>query len=112
MVIQQWQTMVQTTISTYQQTELEIVRSVARSIKNYVELQVGVLGRSDVTAIEQEIFKLFVEPVRLLENGDAWIYAPEHIVFDLSSDLPEEYRGKNMAEIFALQVQYGAALPS
>jgi PAS domain S-box-containing protein len=50
-----------------------------------------------------------VAPVRLLENGNPWIYASDHIVFDLSSDLPHEYRGKSMAEIFSLQREHGAS---
>lgn len=107
-VRQQNQSLTQTTISTYQQTELEIVRSVARSIQSYVTLQMDELGRTDIAAIEQEIFKQFVEPVRLLENGDAWIYTPDYIVYDQSADLPAEYHGKSMAEIFALQTEQGA----
>jgi PAS domain S-box-containing protein len=95
-------------IQTYQQTELEIVRSMARSVENYVQFQIEKLDRTDIEEIEQEIFKLFIAPVCLLDNGDAWIYAPDHVVFDLSSDFPDKYRGKSMAEIFAIQKEYGA----
>lgn len=108
-VVAQSQNISKTTIAAYQQTQLEIVRSVARSIEVYVAIQVEELGRTDVSAIEQEIFTKFVAPVQLLENGDAWIYAPDHVVFDLSSDFPAEYRGKSMAEIFLLQVKNGAS---
>src|SRR5262245_2471365 len=108
-VLRQNKSLTQTTISTYQQTELEIVRSVARSVQNYATVQTETLGRTDIPEIEQEIFNLFVEPVRLLENGDAWVYAPDHIVFDQSSDLPIEYRDKNIAEIFDLQAGRGAS---
>ncbi len=31
-----------------------------------------------------------------LENGDSWIYAPDHMVFDPSEDLPDEYKGKSI----------------
>jgi PAS domain S-box-containing protein len=98
--------LVDVVIRSYQETQLEVVRSVARSIYPYVEdrLKQGL----SVEAIEQEIFKRFVAPVRLLEHGDAWIYAPDHVVFDLSSDFPEIYRGKSMAQIFALQKKKGA----
>jgi len=91
----------------YQETQLEIVRAVARSSAVYVDekLREGKL----VGEIEQEIFRRFVAPVHLLTNGDAWIYAPSHVVFDLSSDFPEAYRGKSMAEIFAMQAVKGAS---
>jgi two-component system cell cycle sensor histidine kinase/response regulator CckA len=100
-------TLVDAVITSYQETQLEVVRSVARSIRPFVEDRLTKGLAND--AIEQEIFKRFVEPIHLLQNGDAWIYAPDHVVFDLSSDFPEIYRGKSMAEIFALQKEKGAA---
>ena len=98
-----------TAISSYQDTELEVVREAARAIQEYVYVQTEVLGRSDISAIEQEIFIKFIAPIHLLSNGDAWIYAPDHVVFDQSEDFPDEYRGKSMAEIFVLQEQSGAS---
>ncbi len=94
-------------ISAYQETQLEIVRAVARSAEVYLadELARG----TDRNTIEQTILKRFVEPVKLLRSGDAWIYAPDHVVFDLSADFPEEYKGKSMAQIFEIQRQHGAA---
>ncbi len=105
----QRRTLVRIAINGYQETELEIVRALARSVDYYVRHQVEYHGRDDVTEFEQEIFARFIAPVRLLEHGDAWIYAPDHVVFDLSSDFPEEYRGKNMAQIFEIQKERGAA---
>ncbi|NYT06340.1 MAG: HAMP domain-containing histidine kinase, partial [Methanomicrobiales archaeon] len=108
-IIVQAQAVEQTAIASYQLTELEIVREAARSIREYVYVQTITLGRTDIPAIEQEIFLKFIEPIHLLENGDAWIYAPDHVVFDLSSDFPDEYRGKSMAQIFEIQKTYGAS---
>lgn len=102
------QIFIKTITLTYQRTQLEITRAMARSVENYVSDQIKIHSRTNVAEIEQELFKRFIIPVRLLDHGDAWIYAPDHVVFDLSSDFPEEYRGKTMAEIFALQSQYGA----
>jgi signal transduction histidine kinase len=96
-------------ILAFQNTQLEIVRGAARSVELYVERALVVDGRTDIENIEQEIFRDFIAPIRLLENGDAWIYAPTYVVFDLSSDFPEAYRGKSMAEIFALQQEFGAS---
>ena len=99
-------TLVSAVTAAYQETQLEVVRSVARSIYPFVEDRLA--EGDDIKQIEQEIFIRFVAPVHLLQNGDAWIYAPDHVVFDLSSDFPEIYRGKSMAQIFALQSQSGA----
>ena len=101
------QTLVDTVISSYQETQLEIVRSVSRSIAFFVGDQLAT-GQS-IEAIEQNILKRFVAPIHLLQNGDAWIYAPDHVVFDLSSDFPEIYRGKSMEAIFLLQKEKGAS---
>ncbi|MDO8871584.1 MAG: histidine kinase dimerization/phosphoacceptor domain -containing protein, partial [Methanoregula sp.] len=98
-----------TAISSYQETELEIVREAARGVEEYVYVQTEVLGRNDISAIEQEIYTKLIDPIQLLKNGDAWIYAPDHIVFDESADLPKEYWGKSMAQIFALQQKNGAS---
>ncbi|MCB0098428.1 MAG: hypothetical protein KDE46_22000, partial [Caldilineaceae bacterium] len=91
MVHNQYKAAVQSQIIAYQQTELEIVRVVARSIEAYVQVQVGTLKRTDIAQIEEEIFTQFIAPIHLLEKGDAWIYAPDHVVFDPSSDFPTEY---------------------
>lgn len=91
----------------YQETQLELVRAIARSAVLFIEDETA-KGRSK-TEIEQGIFKRYVAPVKLLDNGDAWIYAPDHVVFDLSADFPEEYKGKSMAQIFEIQRAYGAS---
>jgi two-component system cell cycle sensor histidine kinase/response regulator CckA len=96
-------------ITTFQHTQLEIVHAVARSVSSHVAHEVVRKEQPDISEIEQEVFKRFVEPILLLDNGDAWIYAPDHVVFDLSSDFPDIYRGKSMAEIFALQAEKGAS---
>ena len=100
-------TLINTVIASYQETQLEVVRSVARSIHPFVESRLA--DGWDVNSIEQEILKRFVAPIHLLKNGDAWIYAPDHVVFDLSSDFPDNYRGKSMSQIFAQQRQSGAS---
>lgn len=59
--------------------------------------------------IELEIFRFFVEPIHAFKSGDAWIYNSGYAVFDESSDFPAEYRGKSIAEIFAMQAALGAS---
>jgi PAS domain S-box-containing protein len=94
-------------VSSYQETQLEIVRAVARSAELYLADELA--KHTQHQTIEQEILRRFVAPVHLRHNGDAWIYAPDHIVFDLSTDLPGQYRGKSMAQIFAMQAEHGAS---
>mgnify|MGYP000221105197 CR=1 FL=1 len=96
-------------ILAYQQTELEILRTTARSVDQYITHEFEIHGRKEVSEFEQEIFDKFIEPIHLLENGDAWIYAPDYVVFDLSEDFPYEYFGKSMAEIFKVQKVNGAS---
>jgi len=105
----QVETLIQATISAYQRAELEIVRVAARSINLFIDEQMNFHHFNDITRIEQTIFKLFIKPIKLLQNGDAWIYAPNHVVFDLSEDFPDEYKGKSMDQIFNIQKKFGAS---
>ena len=108
-VCHQAKALTETSVAAYQQTELEIVRSAARSVELYISHEFEARRRTDVAEFEQEIFGKFIAPIHLLENGDAWIYAPDHVVFDLSEDFPDEYFGKSMAEIFEMQEVNGAS---
>jgi len=95
-------------ITSYQETQLEIVRAVARSVEAYGALRMNYDSTISITELEQEVFDRFVAPIQLHEHGDGWVYTPTHVLFDQSSDLPAAYRGKNMAAIFALQRAQGA----
>ena len=102
-------------IEAYQGAQLEIVRNAARAAEVYVSHEMERRGEDAVAEIEREVQREFVQPIRLGAGGeaawtlgDAWIYAPDHIVFDESEDLPEKYWGKSMAEIFEIQRADGA----
>ncbi len=97
------------TVAIYQQAELDVVRSAARAATFHAESRLAQHPETDLAEIEQELLELFVAPLGMGELGDAWIYAPTHVVFDRSEDFPDAYRGKNMAEIFALQRLQGAS---
>ena len=93
-------------IETYLELEYKIIQETA-NISNLwfkEKIEQGV----PIEQIEQEILINFVAPLRLLENGDAWIYNRDYVIFDKSSDFPEEYRGKSMRQIFDIQRSYGA----
>jgi diguanylate cyclase (GGDEF)-like protein len=96
------------TIETYQNAQLEVVRNAARAAQTYMDNELERRGTADLHAIEQEVLRYFVKPIRIGTVGDAWIYTPEYAVFDESEDFPADYIGKSMAEIFALQASKGA----
>ena len=98
------QALVEINITAYQQSELEIVRATARSIDIYIQDQIEDHGRTDIEIFEQEIFSRFIYPIHLLENGNAWVYAPDKFVVDS----PNEYFGENIAEFFEHQDVNGA----
>ncbi len=100
---------IETNIIAYQQTQLEIVRGAARSVENYIDHEFQYHGRTEITEFKQEILTKSIASINHLEKGDGWVYAPEYIIFGLSEDLPEEYFGKSMAEIFELQRVNGAS---
>jgi len=91
----------------FETTQLEIVRAAARSAGVYAAERLR--EKSPPEEVEREILRLFIAPIHLLDQGDAWMYAPDHVIYDESSDFPESYRGKSMGEIFGLQGSRGAS---
>jgi hypothetical protein len=104
-------------INTYQEAQLEIVRNAGRAAKLYFETELEERGEEAVSEIEVEVLNNLVTPVRIgttqvgdesTNVGDAWIYAPDHVIFDPSTDFPDIYAGKSMAQIFEIQKDSGA----
>lgn len=94
-------------VNTHVEMEMYIVKSIARSASRWFDYNIVKLGRpKDV--VEDEVFRYFVEPVLLFDNGDAWIYNRNYVIFDKSSDFPDIYRGKSLKQIFELQRKSGA----
>ncbi len=96
-------------ITTFQDTQLEIVKAVARSVSSYATREFEERGNAAIPEIELEICRQFIKPVRYLKQGSAWIYTPGHVVFYQSEDFLDKYKGKNMAQIFAIQKDEGAS---
>lgn len=93
-------------LNAYIDLELQIVRQCSRT-SNYImkeQLAKGI----PVEKIEQEIFTSVIDPVRILKNGDAWIYNKLHVIYDMSSDFPDRYKGKSIRQIFEIQKTKGA----
>jgi diguanylate cyclase (GGDEF)-like protein/PAS domain S-box-containing protein len=106
-VLNQSRSLEASTIETYQNAELEVVRSTARAARIYISRELEKRPQA-IHQIEQEVLTNFVKPIRIGTVGDAWIYSPSYVVFDNSEDFSQEYKGKSIALVFALQRQYGA----
>ncbi len=96
-----------TIINAHLEMEAIIIQEVAKTSKLWFLKRIT-NDNADIDEIEQEILKEFIEPIKLLENGDAWIYNRDYVIFDKSSDFPEQYIGKSMREIFEMQKEKGA----
>lgn len=94
-------------INTHVEMEMYIVKGIARSASRWFANNIVKLGRSK-SVVEDEVFKYFVDPVLLFDNGDAWIYNRDYVIYDKSSDFPDIYRGKSMMQIFEIQKKSGA----
>ena len=98
----------QETVRTWVSLELQIVQSTARFVQSWLDTRVLEQG-IPLDQAEQEALTTFVGPIHLLENGDAWIYNDDYVIYDQSSDFPDIYRGHSMAEIFEMQSAQGAS---
>ena len=93
-------------IDTYLELESKIIKETASVSKLWFQKRIE--EGASVEEIEQEILINFIEPISILQSGDAWIYNKDYVVFDKSSDFPDDYRGKSMRQIFEIQRKYGA----
>lgn len=108
-VIRQSQVLTQATMVAYQQTELELVQAIARSLEVYASDQARTGEANDIEVLEEEIFERFMAPVKLLDHGNTWIYGSERIIFSNDFDFPPEGQDISIAEIFELQADAGAS---
>ncbi len=102
-----YQKQYKTIINSYLELEAAIIKEAARASSLWFHKRISEKNAT-IGEIEQEIFNEFIDPIQLLENGDAWIYNKDYVIFDQSSDFPEKYRGKSIREIFDIQKKSGA----
>jgi HD-GYP domain-containing protein (c-di-GMP phosphodiesterase class II) len=102
-IISQSRSLEHSTIVSYQAAQTEIVESTARAAVIYITRELQRRGTNAISAIEQEVLHLFVQPIRIGTYGDAWIYSPEYAIFDQSADFPAELLGMSIRDIFALR---------
>ena len=93
---------------TYQLTQLEIVRAVARSVEQYLQEAVERHAVTDLSALEPEVLERFIAPVQVLPGAKLWLAAPDRVVFERGGDFPAEYRELSLAKIFERQSALGA----
>ena len=95
-------------INTFLILESEIIKEASQMANLWLDKRIKDEGVT-IEDIEQEILKNFIEPISLLNSGDAWIYNKDYVIFDKSGDFPDYYRGKSMRQIFEIQSRYGAS---
>ena len=95
-------------IETYLDMEMHVVKEAARAAQIWLNHRVQKQNAS-IDQVEQEILKSFIAPIKILKQGDAWIYNRNYVIFDKSADFPAIYRGKSMRQIFAIQKKNGAS---
>ena len=96
-----------TIIDTYLDMEATIIKEATRVVKLWFHERIT-NDKLSIYETEQEILSELIDPIKLLKNGDAWIYNRDYVIFDKSSDFPEKYMGKSMREIFEIQKELGA----
>ncbi|HOX31878.1 MAG TPA: ATP-binding protein, partial [Spirochaetales bacterium] len=93
-------------IGSYLDLERAVVDRIAATAD--IWFRSGPEGRS-LPERENEFFVQFIDPIRVLRSGDAWIYTRDYVIYDESSDFPAAYRGKPIDEIFRAQAELGAS---
>ena len=94
-------------INTHLELEANIIQEASRMSALWLNKRI-LDEDATIDQIEQEILINFIEPISLLNNGDAWIYNKDYVIFDKSSDFPDYYQGKSMRQIFEMQEALGA----
>ena len=94
-------------INSFLELEANIIEEASRMSKLWLNKRLSD-QEATIEQIEQEILINFIDPINLLENGDAWIYNKDYVIFDKSRDFPDEYKGKSMRQIFEIQSKSGA----
>ncbi|MHB0878036.1 MAG: PAS domain-containing protein, partial [Anaerolineae bacterium] len=84
----------------YQQTELEMARVLARSVERFVAEQAESEAAAPA-AVERVAVARYVDPVRLLTSGGAWLYAPGRGLLDSGSGLPDTHAARSVAGALA-----------
>lgn len=93
-------------LQSFTRMEMAIVESVAEKSRLWLEHRLG--ERVPLEVAEQELFRQFVDPIKLLKQGDAWLFRKGYSVYDPSGDFPQMYRGKSIEQIFSVQQSFGA----
>lgn len=95
-------------LNNWSSMEMIIVKEASRATRVWMDEKIN-NDHIPPSVVEKEVFSKFIKPIKLLEHGDAWIYNRHYIVYDNSEDLPEEYIGRSIRDIFKMQSQNGAS---
>ena len=89
-------------LRTWVALEGQLADSAARSMRAWLEYRAaGPDTGSD--QFEHEAFRLFIDPLELLERGNAWVYIDGRVKYGPPGDLLDEHLGRPLPEIIAAQ---------
>jgi signal transduction histidine kinase/CheY-like chemotaxis protein len=94
-------------LSNWNNTQLMLVKNAASASQSWLELQFP--GGVATAQEEQEVIQRFVTPIHLIQNSYAWIYSGNELIYDQRTDVPPDYRGKSIAQIFESQKRLGGS---
>jgi len=94
-------------IDSWLDLEAEIVGNASRAAFYWIEERTTNDNLTFAEA-EKEVFRLFIEPIQISKQGDAWIYNRNYVIFDKSEDFPIEYAEMAPRAFFERQKANGA----
>jgi signal transduction histidine kinase/ActR/RegA family two-component response regulator len=94
-------------LTNWNAAQMVLVKNIASGIQGWAELRLQNGG--NLSQVEQEVVSRFISPIHLLQNGNAWIYSHDHVIYDQSPDFPAAYQGKSIDQVFELQKTNGAS---
>ena len=100
-VIRQNNTLENAAISAYQQTQMQIVKSIAKSAEYFISDTMVRNPRSTTGELEDELYQRYIWPVHLLNSGVAWIFTPNQVIFSPNYNIPETYRNQSGPKVLS-----------
>ncbi|HVP21487.1 MAG TPA: hybrid sensor histidine kinase/response regulator [Anaerolineaceae bacterium] len=88
-------------------SQMLLVKNAAAAVQGWKDLQSS-KGVGAVQA-EQEAIQRFIQPIRVLQDSYTWVYADGALVYDQRPEIPADYLGKTIDQVFAIQKQSGAS---
>lgn len=94
-------------LNSWAELQLQLVQEAGRAAEAWIGVRTDEQDRPESEAKEEAI-QQFIAPLRLLNEGVPWVYSRNGVIYEGRATLPDAYRNKTIAEMFALQAGKGA----